>query len=540
MTPTILFWEEILTNVFADEVSGVECVISTETTSYTYLVVDGMPHLVGEGDIIHESHNHGYNATVVLTAPDSFTESSPTYTLSLHACDTFETVYATSNPLVATVGAVLTIVVTSLAFFLYDFCVRREFKDQNDVLQAKRQYMRYVSHEVRTPLNSVYMGLEVLKLEYVNILGYDPSGHLEQRPQEGGRNNVKEPKKESRKECELYLLVDEIKNNTQVAVDVLNDLLHYDKIETGTHQLELTLVPIWQLIRKTADEFKLSAAHKQIQYQVNFSVPQQQKKDGQSSTADLEDVLSDVESMPAEMQDLLVVGDAVRIKQVLRNLISNGLKFTPNEGSLQVQVSWVRRRGTLCGARSDEVGRFTRKDGEVVSLAGKGHLQVSVKDSGAGMSQDQLTKLFLEGAQFNVNKLQAGQGSGLGLYIAKGIVEQHNGSLLVASEGLGLGTTFTMTLPLFDVPEGMKGSLSDEKVPRITGAGDASPKVEFSALRILIVDDAMCNRKLLRRLLENAGHICDEAENGTEAVRSVQNAIEGNKTYDTVLMDYEM
>ena len=73
-----------------------------------------------------------------------------------------------------------------------------------------------------------------------------------------------------------------------------------------------------------------------------------------------------------------------------------------------------------------------------------------MKDSGAGMTQDQLNKLFGKGVQFNVNELQHGNGSGLGLYISKGIVEQHNGQLLCKSKGLGCGTSFMMRMPVYD------------------------------------------------------------------------------------------
>ena len=82
-----------------------------------------------------------------------------------------------------------------------------------------------------------------------------------------------------------------------------------------------------------------------------------------------------------------------------------------------------------------------------------GSLLVSVQDTGAGLSPEQLAALFGEGVQFNANELQAGQGSGLGLFITKGLVEQHGGRIWATSEGLGKGTTFNVELPLFDTSD---------------------------------------------------------------------------------------
>jgi signal transduction histidine kinase len=97
--------------------------------------------------------------------------------------------------------------------------------------------------------------------------------------------------------------------------------------------------------------------------------------------------------------------------------------------------------------------KFTLHGREEVAFEQAGHVLVSATDTGAGMSPNQLTKLFREGIQFDVNTQQGGKGSGLGLYIAKGIVEQHGGSLVADSGGLGCGTTFTVKLPLYHVPD---------------------------------------------------------------------------------------
>lgn len=188
--------------------------------------------------------------------------------------------------------------------------------------------------------------------------------------------------------------------------------------------------------------------------------------------------------------------------------------------------------------KEDKSSIFLLKSGEKLHCNKLGAMSLSVTDTGAGMSPDQLSRLFRAGVQFNVNELQAGQGSGLGLYISKGIVEQHRGSLSAVSEGLSKGSTFIMEMPLFDVPildqeEGEKES---------TAPGQQLKRRESKSLllRILVVDDADTNRKLLSRLLENRGHQCDQAANGKAAVELVRKSMEEGYYYDTILLDYEM
>jgi CheY-like chemotaxis protein len=182
---------------------------------------------------------------------------------------------------------------------------------------------------------------------------------------------------------------------------------------------------------------------------------------------------------------------------------------------------------------------FTLSNGDKVTFSRNGVLQVEVTDTGAGMTAEQVDKVFGEGVQFNVNELQAGQGSGLGLYIAKGIAEQHGGSLMVASEGLDHGTTFTISLPLHRVPDAVLPD-SPDSVSEFKYIDKKLSEHPFESLRVLIVDDASINRKLLIRLLQNQGHYCDEAEDGLVAVRQVEKALKAGNPYDTILMDYEM
>ena len=199
--------------------------------------------------------------------------------------------------------------------------------------------------------------------------------------------------------------------------------------------------------------------------------------------------------------------------------------------------------------------------------------------------------------------IKAGGGSGLGLYIAKGIVKQHNGNLVASSKGIGHGSTFEMTLPLWRVAEGDSdccgfGPLVQRRIEKrlkhrqdvrsmqaatasssqtlkannqgiekeehdskpVTGArqmldrdntektvdatGSASSnafdQVAPTVLQVLVVDDVKSNRKLLKRLLENNGHQCDEAENGKDCVEMVRKASDSGIPYDAILLDYEM
>jgi CheY-like chemotaxis protein len=181
--------------------------------------------------------------------------------------------------------------------------------------------------------------------------------------------------------------------------------------------------------------------------------------------------------------------------------------------------------------------RFKLSVGEQVSYDIGGSVHIEVIDTGAGMSPEQVSELFQAGVQFNVNVLQAGQGSGLGLYISKGIVEQHGGTLAVSSEGLGRGSTFTCTLPLHRIPT----DVEDEGTSRTTRPSDTPAKLkEMLPLRVLVVEDSAMNRKMLVRLLQKRGHSVFEAVDGQEAIDKVEQAMADGSAFDTILMDYEM
>jgi signal transduction histidine kinase len=196
---------------------------------------------------------------------------------------------------------------TSLLFILYGFFVRQEFNVKRSVLEAKRNFVQFVSHEVRTPLNAVCMGLQLMQEEigesHSNATSRDCSC------------------RDSDNKATMFELTKDILGSATSAVGVLNDLLNYDKVEMGTLSLERTIVPIWDLIERTLTEFKLPTKAKKIDFKLDFSAMAETDEESPSTI-----------NLSQDISERRVFGDAIRIAQVLRNVVSNGLKFTPNGG----------------------------------------------------------------------------------------------------------------------------------------------------------------------------------------------------------------
>ena len=226
-----------------------------------------------------------------------------------------------------------------------------------------------------------------------------------------------------------------------------------------------------------------------------------------------------------------------------------------------------------------------------------GKLRIVVRDTGCGISEANQSKLFKEIVQFNPEVLQAGGGSGLGLWITSSIVKMHGGSITTFSEGLGRGTSFTVEL---DMQRRITATDGDDPVtdvvPVSAPAGEASPSPAYSSslsccsdtrrhpdaqhdiprksvcrcgdsclthlppieecqeshatsndpptYDVLIVDDSSLNRKLLCKLFRASGHSCEEACDGLVAIDRVTARMargpDLNTTYDAILMDYVM
>jgi len=562
---TSMHWQEVLLSVVPDYVTGLTCVVSTATSAYTYIIRKGMPELLGNGDL-HDRTYTKYGKSVLLNSIASLgAKSSAQYTLTVYPTDEILNAFATSNPVTVAVGFCGVIIFCTVIFFLYDYLMRYEATRRKNVLEMKRRFVRFISHEIRTPLNTVCMGLELLESE-LTILSKSNKTHPKSSSlHNGGGDNEDDENETDKQGRDVRVCGDEdiafcrnvtvdVRENAHTAVEILNDLLNYDKLEMGTLKLETGIVFIWDLIERTVNQFRIQAVNKEINFELNLDKPQEHTNNSsikqKRKFIDEEAGASTSTLLREDVSDRWnVIGDDVRLSQVLRNVISNALKFTPTNGTIEVTALHL-----VDGLPNAKPLRL--KGEHVAHHPRSGSIQIRVQDSGVGLSKEQLQQLFSEGVQFDANRLQHGGGSGLGLSIAKGIVDQHNGIIRAESKGQGHGTCFVIELPLFEFTLEDLEKRNDEvnkfnsSMTQTINTFDSSQSEEFvtRSRRILVAEDAESSRRMLIRLLERAGHTCVPAANGQEAVDAVkadmqamkENPNEHVEPFDTIFMDFEM
>jgi CheY-like chemotaxis protein len=203
-----------------------------------------------------------------------------------------------------------------------------------------------------------------------------------------------------------------------------------------------------------------------------------------------------------------LVADDQRLSQVIANLLSNAVKFTPEEGSIALAASFMGEENGFCT------------------------IQVSVSDTGIGISEEQQKSLFTSFQQAESSTTRKYGGTGLGLAISKSIVEMMGGKIGIRSE-LGKGAVFTFTV------QAKKSSSAKDAQE----ASDATGKEEsdivglFAGNRVLLAEDVEINREIVLTLLEPTQLRIDCAENGEEAVRKFAAAPD---RYDLIFMDVQM
>ena len=278
---------------------------------------------------------------------------------------------------------------------------------------------------------------------------------------------------------------------------IVNDILDFSKIESS--QLELASEPLHP--RSCLEEAVSVSAGAAAQKRIELGC----------------DIATDVPPV--------IVGDATRLRQILMNLVGNAVKFTAEEGKVLVNVS-----------------RETR--------AGKDWLNIGVRDTGIGISEDMKERLFKPFSQVDSSTTRLYGGSGLGLAICKRLVEKMGGDIGVESEP-GHGSVFTVKIPIIVPAAGSAEPQHTEFQPSPSlPAHDSPPPDQTSSaaapvsqlgglatdsLQILVAEDSRLNRAVVKLTLERLGHRVETVANGREALEAVK-----RQAYDVVLMDVRM
>ncbi|MCL1807935.1 MAG: ATP-binding protein [Oscillospiraceae bacterium] len=324
--------------------------------------------------------------------------------------------------------------------------------------KAKSAFLSTMSHEIRTPMNAI---LGITEIQLQNEL-------LEPGVREG---------------------LEKIYTSGDLLLGIINDILDLSKIEAGKLELIPAQYEIASLISDTAQLNMMRIGSKLIDFEV---------------TAD--------ENLP-----VLMLGDELRVKQILNNLLSNAFKYTA-EGTVRLLVS------VKDGGADDNV-----------------LLVIGVSDTGQGMSKEQVSRLFDEYSRFNLEANRTTEGTGLGMSITRNLIQMMNGEIFIESEP-GKGSTFTVTLPqgligTDVIGAEMAGNLqkfrtnSRAQMRRVQITRDPMPYGH-----VLIVDDVETNIFVAKGLISPYGIKSDSAGSGFEAIEKVKNG----KVYDIIFMDHMM
>jgi len=341
-------------------------------------------------------------------------------------------------------GIVVFIGVVGRATFQVNTRARAARREAEAASRAKSQFLAAMSHELRTPMNAI-IGFTDLLLR----------GNHDPRQQEQLRH---------------------IDAASRSLLALINQVLDLSKIEAGKLELESRAFAPAVMLDKLEALFQSQAAARNLRLHV-------------SRSADL----------PAA-----VTGDAMRLEQVVTNLLGNALKFT-QAGGIELTVE---RRG--------------ERGGRIV-------LEFGVRDTGIGISAEQLERLFTPFTQADQSTTRRYGGTGLGLAISKQLIELMGGELSVESRP-GEGSTFRFSVPLATA-DGVPAS----EAPSRSAISQLEAARAVRGLRVLLAEDNAMNRRLVGEILGDAGVVLDYAEDGRKALAAVQLT-----TYDLVLMDMQM
>jgi signal transduction histidine kinase/DNA-binding response OmpR family regulator len=287
-----------------------------------------------------------------------------------------------------------------------------------DALRSRDEFLAVLSHELRSPLTSILGWVQLLQ-----------DGDLDEEMQKRA--------------------FEVIERNTQSQVQLIQDLLEVSRIITGRLSLKMAPVSIPKLIKNVVDLIIPTASAKGVE--VRFL-------DGNT--------------------DCQVLGDEPRLQQVLWNLVSNAVKFTPKGGKVTLNLTI---------------------DNEFIKIL--------IHDTGEGISPSFLPYVFDRFRQANSSSTRQHGGLGLGLSIVRHISEMHGGFVRAQSDGIGLGSTFTVNLPIISKDYGKCEAIEENSTPTEDTVKDISDSSQQSldGVKILLVEDGQDARELISAVLKRAG-----------------------------------
>lgn len=310
--------------------------------------------------------------------------------------------------------------------------------------QAKSDFLSRMSHDIRTPMNA--------------IVGMSTIGQL------------KLDDRRSVQDC--FCKIDA---SSRYLLSLINDILDMSKIETGKMELAHEYFDFTELMGEVDQIIYPQAEERRIDYVIYHKEPLEQ----------------------------FYIGDPLRLKQILMNLLSNSLKFTRAGGKIQIQIEETKRTN------------------------GFSYLMFQVKDTGIGMSREFRKRLFMPFEQEASETARNNIGSGLGLSIVYNLVQLMGGSIEVESEK-EKGSMFTVTLP-FKLAE------DDQEMER-----QRKKRELLKGLAVLVVDDDPLVGSQATSILEKAGAHSLWVDSGFRAVEEVQRLLAENRHYDIAMIDWKM